>query len=110
MRKIVITVACVLQAAAHKTRGQATAGRHKSRLISNIPIRQSVVLIVWIWLIPLWVKTETISSRGSKEYMRKTSQRLVYSFTWPFISVKRVNRDEYTKSEESFREQRYPTV
>jgi ABC-type nickel/cobalt efflux system permease component RcnA len=75
----------------------------------SITIRQSV-LIVWIWFIPLWVKTETIPLRDSRQYMRDTSQRLVYSFTWPFISVQRVNRDEYTKSKELFKEQWYPKV
>lgn len=75
----------------------------------GIPMQQSV-LIVWIWFIPLWVKTESVPRRGSREYMNETSQRLVFSLTWPCISVRRVHRDEYIESKKSLMDQRYPKV
>lgn len=72
-------------------------------------VRQQSVLMVWIWFIPPWLTVEKIPLREWRTSIEDyPSRRLKYSFSYSFISVTRVNRDEYNRTHLS--ESLYPIV
>jgi len=72
-------------------------------------VRQQSAFTVWIWFIPPWVAIEKIPLHEWRTSFRNyPDRRLKYSLTYPFISVTRVDRDEYNLKRAHLSENLYP--